>query len=223
MVFRSRTKFKDKKIRQKKYMTQQEKQTAERLRRTSEYIKAAESFAKYAHKEWVEEMADERAMLMCCVDRTTPDGTDLMTIATGDKDLITAAVMQMMEDENLGEVFRKARVVSETTGDMDENIRTTRNRLRTFYGLAALATFWTLCIVGFQIAGVANWITTVPNLLLMAFVGLQVGHEIVERRRMLHRLTSAQRRDREERMEHHARAFFNALRKHMEQDDDEEE
>jgi hypothetical protein len=204
-------------------MTQQEKQTAERLRRSSEYIKAAESFAKYAHKEWVEEMADERAMLMCCVDRTTPDGTGLMTIATGDKDLITAAVMQMMEDENLGEVFRKARVVSETTGDMSENIRSTRRRLRTFYGLAVLSVFWMVCIVAFQIAGVANWITTVSNLLLMVFVGLQVGHEIVERRRMLHRLTSAVRRDREDRMEHHARAFFDALRKHMEQDDDEEE
>jgi hypothetical protein len=204
-------------------MTQQEKQTAERLRRSSEYIKAAESFAKYAHKEWVEEMADERAMLMCCVDRTTPDGTGLMTIATGDKDLITAAVMQMMEDENLGEVFRKARVVSETTGDMSENIRSTRRRLRTFYGLAVLSVFWMVCIVAFQIAGVANWITTVSNLLLMAFVGLQVGREIVERRRMLNRLTSAVLRDREERMEHHARAFFDALRKHMEQDDDEEE
>jgi hypothetical protein len=204
-------------------MTQQEKQTAERLRRTSEYIKAAENFARYAHKEWVEEDADERAMLMCCVDRTTPDGTGLMTIATGDKDLITAAVMQMMEDENLGEVFRKARVVSETAGDMSENIRSTRRRLRTFYGLAVLSVFWTVCIVAFQIAGVANWITTVSNLLLMAFVGLQVGHDIVERRRMLNRLTSAQRRDREERMEHHARAFFDALRKHMEQDGDEEE
>lgn len=204
-------------------MTQQEKQTAERLRRTSEYIKAAESFANYAHKEWVEELADERAMLMCCVDRTVPNGTGLMIISTGDKDLLTAGVMQMMEDNNLGEVFRKARVISETTGDMSENIRSTRRRLRTFYGLAALAAVWTACIVAFQIAGVANWITTVSNLLLMVFVGLQVGHEIVERRRMLHRLTSAQRRDHEERIEHHARAFFGALMKRMEQDDDEEE
>jgi len=204
-------------------MTQQEKQTAEMLRRTSEYIKAAESFARYAHKEWVEEMADERAMLMCCVDRTTPDGTGLMTIATGDKDLLTAGVMQMMEDDNLGGIFRKARVVSETTGDMDENIRSTRRRLRTFYILATVAAVWTVFLVFMQIAGVANWMTTVCNLLLMAFVGLQVGHEIVERRRMLHRLTSAKRRDHEERMEHHARAFFGALMKRMEQDDDEEE
>ena len=204
-------------------MTQQENQTAEKLRRTSEYIKAAESFANYAHKEWVEELADERAMLMCCVDRTVPNGTGLMIISTGDKDLLTAGVMQMMEDNNLGEVFRKARVISETTGDMSENIRSTRRRLRTFYGLAALAAVWTACIVAFQIAGVANWITTVSNLLLMVFVGLQVGHEIVERRRMLHRLTSAQRRDREDRIEHHARAFFGAMMKRMEQDDDEEE
>lgn len=204
-------------------MTQQEKQTAERLRRTSEYIKAAESFAKYAHKEWVEEMADERAMLMCCVDRTTPDGTGLMIISTGDKDLLTAGVMQMMEDNNLGDVFRKARVISETTGDMDENIRSTRRRLRTFYGLATVAALWTVFIVVMQFWFKGSWMMTVSSLLLMVFVGLQVGHEIVERRRMLHRLTSAQRRDREERMEHHARAFFGALMKRMEQDDDEEE
>jgi predicted nucleic acid-binding Zn ribbon protein len=204
-------------------MTQQEKQTAEKLCRTSEYIKAAESFVRYAHKEWVEENADERALLMCCIDRTVPDGTGMMNVATGNKDLITAAVMKMMEDDNLGEVFRKARIVSETCGDMDENIRSTRNRLRTFYGIAALATVWTVCIVGFQIAGVANWITTVSNLLLMAFIGLQLCREIMESRRMLKRLTSAVRRDREERMEHHVRAFFDALRKRMDQDDDEEE
>lgn len=204
-------------------MTQQEKQTAERLRRTSEYIKAAESFAKYAHKEWVEENADERAMLMCCVDRTVPDGTGVMTIATGDKDLLTAAVMKMMEDENLGEVFRRARVVSETTGDMSENIRSTQRRLRTFYILATVAALWTACIVVMQFWLKGSWMMTVSNLLLMVFVGLQVGHEIVERRRMLHRLTSAQRRDREERIEHHALAFFGALMKRIEQDDDEEE
>lgn len=204
-------------------MTQQEKQTAERLRRTSEYIKAAESFANYAHKEWVEENADERAMLMCCVDSTVPDGTGLMIISTGDKDLLTAGVMRMMEDNNLGEVFRKARVISEMTGDMSEDIRSTRRRLRTFYILATVAALWTVFIVVMQFWLKGSWMMTVSSLLLMVFVGLQVGHEIVKRRRMLHRLTSAQRRDHEERMEHHARAFFGALMKRMEQDDNEEE
>lgn len=204
-------------------MTQQEKQTAEKLRCTSEYIKAAESFAKYAHKEWVEENADERALLMCCIDRTIPDGTGMMNVATGDKDLITVAVMQMMEDENLGEVFRKARIVSETCGDMSENIRSTRNRLRTFYGLAALSVFWTLCIIGFQIAGVANWITTVSNLLLMTYIGLMVGREIAERRRMLKRMISAAHRDHEERLKHRMATFFGEMMRRAQMDDDDDE
>lgn len=106
---------------------------------------------------------------------------------------------------------------------MTQQEKQTAERLRTFYILATVAALWTVFIVVMQFWFKGSWMMTVSSLLLMVFVGLKVGHEIVERRRMLHRLTSAQRRDHEERIEHHARAFFGALMKRMEQDDDEEE
>lgn len=204
-------------------LDQTEKQTADRLRSTSEYIKAAESFAKYAHKEWIEDYSDDRALLMCCIDHTVPDGTGMMGIATGDKDLITAAVMAMMLDDNLGEVFHKARVAIETTGDIDENIRSTRRRLRTFYILAVVATLWTLFIVGLKVWDVSDWISTISNLLLMAFIGLQIYHEIVTRRHMLKRLMSAARRDHEERLERKLQSLLGSMMKRMEDDDEDDE
>lgn len=204
-------------------LDQTEKQTADRLRSTSEYIKAAESFAKYAHKEWIEDYSDDRALLMCCIDHTVPDGTGMMGIATGDKDLITAAVMAMMQDDNLGEVFHKARVAIETTGDIDENIRSTRRRLRTFYILAVVATLWTLFIVGLKVWDVSDWISTISNLLLMAFIGLQIYHDIVTRRHMLKRLMSAARRDHEERLERKLQSLLGSMMKRMEDDDEDDE
>lgn len=204
-------------------MDQDERQTAERLRSTSEYIKAAESFSKYAHKEWIEDYSDERAMLMCCIDHTVPDGTGMMGVAAGNKDLITAAVMAMMQDDDLGEVFHKARVVSETTGDMDENVRSTRIRLRTFYILAVVVSLWTLFVVGLKVWGISDWITTISNLLLIAFIGLQLNHEIINRRRMLKRLLIAQHNDHEERLERKLQSMFDKMMKRMEDDDEDDD
>lgn len=202
-------------------MTQQERQVlAEKLRRSSEYIKAAESFAEYAHKEWVEGNADERALLMCCIDRTTSDGTGALNVVAGDKDLITVAVMEMMKDDDLGEVFRKARIVSETSDDIYDSIQSALRRLRSLYGFAALSACWTMCIIVFQICGITNWITTTSNLLLMAFVGVAVGRDIMERRRMLKRLKRAVRRDRDEQMKHLEQTVFDALRKRMGEDEE---
>ena len=202
-------------------MTEEDKQTAENVLNASEYIKAANSFGKYAYKEWVEGNLDERAMLLCCVDRTTPDGTGMMNISAGDRDLLGVAVMEMMKDERLASVFHNARIANETVDDMTDNIKTIRKQLRSYYGLAAVAALWTLCVIGFQLWGVADLITTISSLLLMVFVFLNVGREIMERRRMLKRLQAMVLRDCREKIEHHARNFFEALKKHMEQDDDE--
>lgn len=206
-------------------MTEQDRQKVEKLRNSSEYIKAAESFARYAHQEWIQDYIDSRALLMCCVDRTIPDGVGSITLATGDSDLLTASLMQMQDDEHLGHIFRKARMVNDTIGDLNENIRNLRSRLRIDYYMAALVVFWMLCVIGFQIWGIANWITTVSNLLLMVFSGHMVGRDILERRKMLKRLTNAVQRDRIEMAEQRLRAlidsFMNRIKCDDRDDDDE--
>lgn len=204
-------------------MTEQERQTAERLRNSSEYTKAAESFARYAHQEWIQDCIDSRALLMCCIDRTIPDGVGSITLATGDGDLLAASLMQ--NDEHLGHIFRKARMVNDTIGDLNESIRNLRSRLRMDYYMAALVVFWMLCVICFQIWGVANWITTVSNLLLMLFLGHMIGRDILERRKMLKRLTNAVQRDRVEMAEQRLRALLDSLMsrlRHDDSDDDDE-
>ena len=204
-------------------MTEQERQTAEKLRNSSEYIKAAESFARYAHQEWIQDCIDSRALLMCCVDRTIPDGVGSITLATGDGDLLTASLMQMQNDEHLGNIFRKARMVGDTIGDLNENIRNLRSRLRIDYCVAACCILWSLCIISFQIWGVANWITTVSNLLLMVYLCYMVGRDILERRKMLKRLTNAVQRDRIEMAEQRLRDLFNSLMSRLRHDDREDD
>lgn len=206
-------------------MTEKERQTVERQRNSSDYIKAAESFARYAHQEWIQDCIDSRALLICCVDRTIPDGVGSITLATGDGDLLAASLMQMQNDEHLGHIFRKARMINDTIGDLNESIRNLRSRLRMDYYMAALVVFWMLCVICFQIWGVANWITTVSNLLWIVFLGHMIGRDILERRKMLKRLTNAMQRDRIEMIEQRLRALYDSLMsrlRHDDSDDDDE-
>lgn len=204
-------------------MNEQEIRDKEQIHRSSEYIRAAESFARYANQEWVADNADERAMLICCVDKTLREGTGVMAVATGGRDLLTAAVMAMMKDERIGDIFDRARIVSETSGGLDEEISNTRHRLRMLYGSAAVECLWTLFVIVIAVCGIVPLITTVSNLLMMVVVGMITGRNIMESRRMLHRLVAAVRRDREELMKHQLKDFFEALKRSMQDDDDDDD
>lgn len=204
-------------------MTEQEKKTAEKLRNSSEFIKTAENFAEYAQKEWILDCAGQRALLMCCVDRTIPDGIGSMGLATGNGNLISAALMQLQKDGTISRIFRDARLASDTAEDYDEMIRDTRKFLRTAYCLVALVVLWALCIIAFQISGTAHWITTVSNLLLLVWVGYRLGYEIKHARRKMKRLTKAARRERANRQEQKIRSFLDALTKRNSEEDDEDE
>ena len=60
--------------------------------------------------------------------------------------------------------------------------------MRSGYGMVALCGFWAVCIVVFQIVGIANWITTVSNLFLMAYVGFMLYRSLREQRLRVRRL-----------------------------------
>lgn len=207
-------------------MTEQERQTAERLCNSSDFIKAANSFANYAHKEWVQGNADQRAMLMCCVDRTIPEGVGSIGVAVGDGDLIAAALMNMQDDDAMGRILRKAHRTKDVIEDYDTLYQSTRSRLRVDYWLAAFCILWTLCIIFFQVLGIANWITTISNLLMMAVISHMLWREITERRRMMKRLVDAVHREREERMnmlEQKLQSFMDMLKSRLSHDDDDED
>jgi hypothetical protein len=173
---------------------ERENQTAEELRQVSEYIKTVESFGKYAYKEWVDGN-DQRALILSCVDRTLQDGTGMVNIVTGDKSLLTAAFLQMLKDKDLAKIFHDAHMVNEIYDNLSEEMRRLNKQLRTLYTLAAVDVFWTIGVIGFQMSGIGNWITTITSLLITLVAGFILGREIQVGRRMLKRMKNITRKE----------------------------
>lgn len=207
-------------------MTEQEKQAAEKLRNSSEFIRAAESFARYAHKEWVQGCDGQRALILGCVDRTIPDGVGAIGVAVGDSDLIAAALLQLRQDETLGKIFHKVRMVSDTHEDINEELRNIRRSLKISWCLVGVLAGWTLCVIAFRICGIANWITTVSCLLMNVVIGHMLFRDIFALLRRAKRLVMARARDHEKRlemMEQQLNTFMDSLKARLRPDDDDEE
>lgn len=114
----------------------------------------------------------------------------------------------------------------EKQGNYDScEAREVRRQRRVLYVLSGATVLWACAIILLQVFGVANWITTVSNLLLMTFIGLQLWSVRTDLRRKLARL----REDESDhahyvagrKLEEIMRQFINKFRR--EQDDDEEE
>ena len=197
---------------------------AKELRERSEFIKRVTDFAQYMQKEYVDGSDGELAMMICASDRSIGDDrAGAAHIVMGGRATMTAAVASMMQEERMGEIFRVARMVAGDAQSIKGNVGGLRRRLRTFYCLAGLTALWTLCIVGFQVVGIANWITTVSNLLLMAFVGVQLYGMIRDLRWKVKSIEAEQERDRRERMQMGMAAFAEMLKRIAASADDEEE
>ena len=197
---------------------------AQELKGRSEFIKRVTDFAQYMQQEYVEGSDGERAMLICAADATVGDGrSGHLHLVMGGKATMTASLASMMSQEEMQEVFRVARIVAGAADDLRSDMKPLRRRLRTLYGMAAVAGLWTLCIVGFQVVGIANWITTVSNLLLMAYVGFVLYREIREHRRKLQRIGREQQRETQQRKEMAALAFAEMLKRIAASADDDDE
>lgn len=199
-------------------------QEAATVREKSEFIKRIEDFANYMQKEYIND-CDDRSLLISAGDRTLGDAQGGMAhIMLGDRVMNTAGLASMMHQDGFGDMFRMARIVSTDDDSMGDVIGSKRRRLRWLYGMAGLSAFWTLCIVGFQITGIANWITTVSNFLLMTYIDLSLWREIRPLRRQIARLKAAEREEQEERKKRKMAALlFEAIHHLMQRDDDDEE
>ena len=197
---------------------------AKELRERSEFIKRVTDFAQYMQKEYVDESDGELAMMICASDRSFSDEkAGAAHIVMGGRATMTAAVASMMQEERMGEIFRVARMVAGDAQSIKGNVGGLRRRLRTSYCLAGLSAAWTLCIGGFQVFGIANWITTVSNLLLMAFVGFQLYGLIRDLRRKLQAIEREERRDRRDRVQMGMAAFAEMMRRMAQRNDEDEE
>ncbi len=199
---------------------------AARVREKSEFIRCVHDFARYMQKEYID-VSDGRSLLITACDRDIDGCTKggMAHIILGNAMLNTAAIASMMREESMADMFRTARIAN-TEDDMSVEIAAKRKRLRTLYVTSALIALWTLCLVGLLAWGVAGWVSTVTNMLLMGYMGYLIFGEIRPLRRQIARMKASDREERKARVKQEEDAleeFFGMLRRRMEQDGDDDE
>ena len=199
---------------------------AETVRRKSEFLKRVEDFASYMQKEYIDG-SDDRSLIISAGERRFGGDSQggMCHVMLGPRDMNTAAAACMVREDGFREVFATViRDGADAAADLDGAIRSGRRRLRTGYGIALLSAFWSGIIIGLQVLGMTDWVTTVTNLLLMAFVGVTLWRAIRPMRAEVARLEERRRRERQayvqQRME---KLFAETLRRLTGRDGDDED
>ena len=198
---------------------------AQEVRQQSEFLKRVHDFAEFMHKEYIAESDGEMSLFISANDSTLADDkVGRIQCVMGQEALVVTGLASFMEEGENRELFRVARRMADDYDDLPQHRKELRRQRRVLYTLISITALWTCGIVLFQVFGIGNWITTVSNLLLMTFIGLQLWSFRDDLNRKLARLRedeSDHRRNMIERGIGEAmQRFFSKFRR--EQDDDEE-
>ena len=198
---------------------------AQQVRQQSEFLKRVHDFAEYMHKEYIAESDGEMSLLINASDGTLGDDrVGRVQCVMGRDALVITGLASWLEDGNNRELFRAARRMADDYDDLPQRRKDLRRQRRVLYTLMTVSVLWACTIILLQVFGVANWITTVSNLLLMTYVGLQLWSFRADLRRKLARLHEDESDHRHNMIERGIgeamQRFFNKF--HREQDDDEE-
>ena len=198
---------------------------AREVRKQSEFLKRVHDFAEYMQKEYISESDSEISLFISANDSTLGDDKiGRMQCVMGREALVVTGLASFMEEGDNRELFRTARRMADDYDDLPQRRKELRRQRRVLYTLMTVSALWTCAIILFQVFGIGNWITTVSNLLLMTYVGLQLWSFRADLCRKLARLRedeSDHRRNMIERGIGEAmQRFFSKF--HREQDDDEE-
>ena len=198
---------------------------AREVRRQSEFLKRVHDFAAYMHKEYISESDGEMSLFISANDGTLGDDkVGRMQCVMGREALVVTGLASLMEQGDNRELFRAARRMADDYSDLPQRRKELRRQRRVLYVLSGATVLWACAIILLQVFGVANWITTVSNLLLMTFIGLQLWSIRTDLRRKLARLHEDESDHRSNMIERGIgeamRRFFSKFRR--EQDDDDE-
>lgn len=198
---------------------------AQQVRQQSEFLKRVYDFAEYMHKEYIAESDGEMSLFISANDSTLADDkVGRMQCVMGSEALVVTGLASLMVEGDSRELFRAARRMADDYDDLPQRRKELRRQRRVLYTLMTVSALWACAIILLQVFGVADWITTVSNLLLTTFIGLQLWSFRADLRRKLARLRedeSDHRRNMIERGIGEAmQRFFNKF--HREQDDEEE-
>ena len=197
---------------------------AQQVRQQSEFLKRVHDFAEYMHKEYISENGCEMSLLINASDGTLGNKVGRMQCVMGQEALVVTGLASFMEEGENRELFRAARRMADDYDDLPQRRKDLQRQRRVLYTLMTVSALWACTIILLQVFGIGSWITTISNLLLMTFIGLQLWSFRADLRHKLARLHEDEidhRRNMIERGIGEAmQRFFSKFRR--EQDDDEE-
>lgn len=166
------------------------------VREKSEFLKRIEDFASYMKAEYID--GGGRSLIISAGDRNLDGGArgGMAHIMLGPPEMNVAALASMMQQEDMGDVVKRARLeCAEDDETLGGALRRKRRSLRIGYGFAVLSALWTLFFVVSALWGPTSWLTTVSNLLLMAWVNFLIWREVLPLRRQVARLEDIRHRE----------------------------
>lgn len=209
-----------------------QEQTAQQLREKSAFINQVMSFAEYMQKEFTDDSGGEMGLIICAIDRTYGKDDDKQAgachIVLGGRSVNVVSLASMMQQEQMQDLVRKARILSSTDGSNDymaDELRRLRRRLHWTYGAAAFCGLWTLALIALQFIFGSSWMITVCSVLLMLATDANLAGLALDLRRKIRRLADSIDGDRQERRHMLGAAMMGMLAQmaHRDRDDDDDE
>lgn len=173
---------------------------ARMARQESEFIKRIEDFARYIGPEYITTEDNPRSLCIIAADCLDAEsGKHAMAhILLGSPRVGRCALRSMMEDNDA--FSAQVHELCDNDGcnrsveELDEEIGRKQKRLKCSIGAAVFDGVWSAVLIAMQVVGVANLLTTISGLLLMALCGMFITRDIQSLRRDLARLRQQRKR-----------------------------
>ena len=209
-----------------------QEQTAQQLREKSAFINQVTSFAEYVQKEFINDSDGGMGLIICAADHTYYKDNDELTgachIVLGGSAVNVASLASMMQQDEMQDLFRKARILSSTDGSngyMADELRRLRSRLNRDYAFLVLPIGYSILLaVLTAISPAFHLSTTIASVFLMVFLTMLIVSDIKDLRRKTRRLADSIDSDRQERRNMLGAAMMGMLAQmaHRDRDDDDE-
>ena len=197
---------------------------AQQVRQQSEFLKRVHDFAEYMHKEYISESDGEMSLFISANDSTLGNKVGRLKCVMGSEALVVTGLASFMEEGDNRELFRAARRMADDYDDLPQRRKELRRQRRVLYALSGATVLWACAIILLRVFGIVDWINTVSNSLLTAFVGLQLWSFGIDLRHKTARLREDESDHAhyvaDRKLEEIMRQFINKFRR--EQDDDDE-
>ena len=198
---------------------------AREVRRQSEFLKRVHDFAEYMQKEYIAESDGKMSLFISASDSTLGnDKVGRLQCVMGSEALVVTGLASLMEEGDNRELFRAARRMADDYDDLPQRRKELRRQRRVLYVLSGATVLWACAIILLRVFGIVDWINTISNSILTAFVGLQLWSFGIDLRHKTARLREDESDHAhyvaDRKLEEIMRQFINKFRR--EQDDDDE-